>query len=104
MFPAILLPLEPAWTWTLIPLAFLNNSYWSLIHECIHDLFNRDRRTNLLFGRTMSILFGSPFQIVRLTHLLHHKLNRTAQEATEVYDPERTSVASVAFGYYFQIL
>jgi fatty acid desaturase len=104
ILPVALLPLSPQWAWTLVPLALLNNAYWSLIHEAIHDLFNADRRTNLLFGRGMSVLFGSPFQIVRLSHLLHHKLNRTPREATEVYERGSPSVAAIAFGYYFQIL
>jgi hypothetical protein len=45
-------------------------SYWSLIHEAIHDLFHPERRVNAFFGRALSILFGSPFQILRLSHLL----------------------------------
>lgn len=104
ILPAVLLPLGAEWGWTLLPLALLNNSYWSLIHESIHDLFSPNRRRNMLFGRGMSVLFGSPFQIVRLSHLLHHKLNRTPREATEVYERGSPSVAAIAFGYYFQIL
>src|SRR5690242_11739620 len=102
--PAVLLPLNSHWGWTLLPLIALNNSYWSLIHESIHDLFNSNRAVNRFFGRAMSIMFGSPFQIVRLSHLLHHKRNRTPKEATEVYDPARASIGAVAFAYYFQIL
>jgi fatty acid desaturase len=102
--PAVLLPLDARWAWTLLPLVFLNNSYWSLIHESIHDLFHPSRSINKFFGRAMSILFGSPLQIVRLSHLLHHKLNRTPKEATEVYDPRATSIRAAARGYYFQIL
>jgi fatty acid desaturase len=104
ILPAALLPLSLRWGWTLLPLVFLNNSYWSLIHESIHDLFNANRRTNILCGRAMAVMFGSPFQIVRLSHLLHHKLNRTPKEATETYDRDHASVLAVEFGYYFQIL
>src|SRR5437899_5711472 len=49
-------------------------------------------------------MFGPLFRILRLSHLLHHKLNRTPIEATELYDKEKTSVLVAVFGYYFQIL
>ena len=104
ILPLWLLPLDLKWAWTLLPLAFLNNPYWSLIHEAIHDLFHPARRVNNFFGRSLSILFGSPFQILRLSHLLHHKLNRTPMEATELYDRGKNARAAAAFGYYFQTL
>ena len=104
ILPVWLLPLDLNWAWTLVPLAFLNNPYWSLVHEAIHDLFHPVRRINTFFGRWLSIMFGSPFQILRLSHLLHHKLNRTPLEATELYDRGTGSLVMVAFGYYFQIL
>ena len=102
--PVWLLPLEAAWAWTLLPLAFLHNSYWSLIHEAIHDLFHPAPRFNMLFGRVAGVLFGAPFRILRLSHLLHHKLNRTPMEATELFDPAKSSRRRAALGYYFQIL
>jgi fatty acid desaturase len=104
ILPLWLLPLNLKWAWTLVPLALLNNPFWSLLHEAIHDLFHPNRRVNMFFGRVMSVMFGSPFQILRLSHLLHHKLNRTPKEATETYEPGKSSIFAVAFGYYFQIL
>ena len=104
VLPMWLLPLDGRWAWTLLALAVLNNPFWSLIHEAIHDLLHPKRQTNLVLGRALSIMFGSPFRILRLSHLLHHKLNRTPIEATELYDKENTSVLVAAFGYYFQIL
>jgi fatty acid desaturase len=104
ILPLWLLPLNSIWAWTLVPLAFLNNPYWSLIHEAIHDLFHPRRRVNRLFGRALSVMFGSPFQILRLSHLLHHKLNRTLLEATEVYERGKSPLFMAEFGYYFQIL
>ena len=104
ILPVWLLPLDLRWAWTLLPLAFLNNPYWSLIHEAIHDLFHPVRRVNVLFGRALSIMFGSPFQILRLSHLLHHKLNRMPLEGTELFDRGKGSLSIVAFGYFFQIL
>ncbi|HJX11887.1 MAG TPA: fatty acid desaturase, partial [Candidatus Binatia bacterium] len=104
ILPLWLLPGNPAWGWTLLPLAFLNNPYWSLIHEAIHDLFHPARKVNAFLGRLMAIFFGAPFRILRLSHLLHHKLNRLPVEGTEYYDKTRKSKVAAAPGYYFQIL
>ncbi len=104
ILPAFLLPGDFRWAWVLVPIALLNNPYWSLLHEAIHDLFYPDSRVNMFFGRALSIGFGSPFRILRLSHLLHHKLNRTPKEGTEFYDRGKTSLFSAAAGYYFQIL
>ena len=104
ILPLWLLPGDRAWGWTLLPLAFLNNPYWSLIHEAIHDLFHPSRKVNAFVGRSMAIFFGAPFRILRLSHLLHHKLNRLPVEGTEYYDKTKSSKAGAAPGYYFQIL
>lgn len=102
--PLWLLPANVAWGWTLLPLALLNNCYWSLLHEAIHDLFHPARRTNAMFGRALAVMFGAPFRILRVSHLLHHKLNRTPLEGTEFFERGKTSVVRATLGYYFQIL
>ena len=104
VLPGMLLPVNRNWGWLLLPLALLTNPFWSLIHEAIHDLFNASKSVNGFFGRLLSILFGSPFRILRLSHLLHHKLNRMPVEGTEYYDREKGSSAAAAPGYFFQIL
>jgi fatty acid desaturase len=98
------LPTHFRWAWVLLPIALLNNSYWSLLHEAIHDLFYPNTRVNMIFGRALSVMFGSPFRVLRLSHLLHHKLNRTAKEGTEFYERGKTSMPIAAGGYFFQIL
>jgi fatty acid desaturase len=103
VLPLWLLPAAPAWGWTLLPVALLTNPFWSLIHEAIHDLLHPNRRVNAYIGRFLAILFGSPFRILRFSHLLHHKLNRLPVEGTEYYDGNQKSKASAAPGYYFQI-
>ncbi len=104
LLPACLLPSDFHWAWLLLPIALLNNSYWSLLHETIHDLFYPKSHVNMFFGRGLSVIFGSPFRILRLSHLLHHKLNRTPKEGTELYDRDATSIFKAAGGYFFQIL
>lgn len=103
VMPLWLLPRDRRWAWLLLLFAALNNPYWSLLHEAIHDLFHPSRAVNTFFGRALAVLFGSPFRILRLSHLLHHKLNRTLAEATEPYEAGKTPWPRAALGYYFQI-
>jgi fatty acid desaturase len=104
VLPTSLLPVTSNWGWLLLPLALLTNPFWSLIHEAIHDLFNANKSVNSFFGRLMAILFGSPFRILRLSHLLHHKLNRMPVEGTEYFDRDKGTKCAAAPGYFFQIL
>lgn len=104
LLPFYLLPLNGWWALTLLPVAALSNSFWSLTHEAIHDNFHPVSRINWMAGRMLSVFFGSPFRVLRLSHLLHHKLNRSPIEGTELYDPDRNSRRRANLGYYFQIL
>ncbi len=104
LLPLWLMPRDSRWGWLLVPLAFLTNPFWSLIHEAIHDLLHANKAVNLFIGRMLAIMFGSPFRILRLSHLLHHKLNRMPVEGREYYDRDKSSKAATAPGYYFQIL
>ena len=105
ILPLYFLPKSLWWSLILVPFAALNNALWALIHESIHDLFNSSNRINLAAGRLLSIFFGSPFHILRLTHLSHHKFNRSPLEkGTEIYDPEEVSRVKASFRYFFYIL
>ncbi len=104
LLPLFLLPHSQVWAWTLLPLAFFTNPFWSLIHEAIHDLFHSHRGINAWAGRLLAVLFGSPFRILRLSHLVHHKLNRLPQEGTEYFDRSESTKTKAAPGYFFQIL
>jgi fatty acid desaturase len=104
ILPLWLLPAHRAWALTLLPLALLTNPFWSLIHEAIHDLFHSNRAVNGCAGRVFGIMFGAPFRILRLSHLLHHKLNRLPVEGTEYFDKCTSSKSATAPGYYLRIL
>lgn len=104
LLPLYLFPVSGWWALTLLPVAALSNSFWSLIHEAIHDNFHPVSRINMIAGRVLSVFFGSPFCVLRLSHLLHHKLNRSPVEGTELYDPDRSSRLRASLSYYFQIL
>jgi fatty acid desaturase len=104
ILPLYLLPKSLRWSIFLVPIACSNNPLWALLHEAIHDLFNSSGRINLVFGRVLAIFFGSPFHILRQTHLSHHKFNRSATEkGTEIYDPGEVSKTKANFRYFFYI-
>ena len=102
--PLWLLPADPLWGLTLIPLALLTNTYWALAHETFHGSFCKSATNNVVVGRILCMLFGSPYHLLRLGHLLHHGFNRTSRERVEVYDPSQTSWGRAALSYYAQLL
>ena len=102
--PLVLLPRSMGWSLALIPLALLNNSLWALIHEAIHGQFSVTRSVNAALGRLLSLFFGSSFEVLRWSHLSHHKFNRTlTEQGTEVYDPQAASRLSATVKFYLQI-
>jgi fatty acid desaturase len=104
VLPLYFLPKSMRWSLILVSIAALNNPFWALIHEAIHDLFSASSRTNVAAGRLLSVFFGSPFHVLRLTHLSHHKFNRSPLEkGTEIYDPTRVSKLRASFQYFFYI-
>jgi len=104
ILPLCLLQKNMHWSLVIIPISALNNPFWALIHEAIHDLFSSSSGTNVAAGRLLSLFFGSPFHVLRLTHLSHHKFNRSPLEkGTEVYDPARWSKRRANFTYFFYI-
>lgn len=104
ILPIYLLPKGTRWDYLVILLAFTITPLWALLHEAIHGIFNSSSRLNRVFGRMLAICFGSPFNILRLTHLSHHKFNRTVTEkGTEIYDPKNVSCFRASIQYFFYI-
>src|SRR5215471_1392000 len=101
LLPLVFLSRDARWGFAILPLALLNNPLWALVHEAIHSVFHGSERCNRAAGRVLSIFFGAPFHILRLTHLSHHKFNRSPLErGTEIYDSALTSKARAATFYY----
>ncbi len=90
--PLLLLPLDPAWGWLLILPILATTPLWSMIHEGIHGHLHPSRSWNDRLSRLLAILFGCPFQLTRLGHLMHHRFNRTPLNRLEVVEttPEPT--------------
>jgi len=84
VLPLVLLPLNLHWAWTLIPAALLTTTNWALLHECFHGTFHPQASTNDKAGRVLSIALGSPYRVLRVGHLMHHRFNRSELDRTEV--------------------
>lgn len=91
---------DRAWALMLVPLVLATNTLWSLIHEAIHGLLFTQRRSNDWSGRLLAIVFGAPFRVLRVGHLLHHRYSRSPRERTEVYEPATTRWLTAACAYY----
>lgn len=82
--PLVLLPLSPDLGWILAVCVLATPTHWSVIHEAVHGHLLSDRRSNERWARVLSVLFGSPFQLLRFGHLMHHRFNRTAIQRSDV--------------------
>ncbi len=103
VLPLTLLPLSPWWALLVLPLAALNNPLWSLAHETIHGLFHPSGKINRLAGRSLGIVYGAPWRLVRVGHLLHHQFNRTELNRLEAYRPDHESKLGCALDYYYKL-
>ncbi len=103
ILPLWLLPGDPDWGWLLLLPVLLSNAWWALIHEAIHGVLFPSRGVNRLVGRTQAILFGAAFDLLRWGHLLHHALNRTQRERSEVYVAGKDGLPWFTLSYYFRL-
>jgi fatty acid desaturase len=104
LLPAWLLPLDGAWGWLLLLPVLLSNGWWAFIHEAIHGTLSPDRDINRTMGRMQGILFGAGFDLLRWGHLLHHAMNRTRRDRSEVYEEGRRNRAAFTLEYYGRLL
>ena len=102
--PVWLLPRTPWWGLTLVPVALLSNTLWSLVHEAIHGHLLASRAASERAGRLLATLHGASFRPLRLGHLGHHRYSRTVRERSEVYSPALVSHGVAAVAYYPRIL
>ena len=77
----------------------LNNTMFSLMHEAVHGMFHRNRMVNEIAGNVAAAFFPTVFLIQRLSHLTHHKNNRSTVERFDYYAPEDYHFLKVAQWY-----
>jgi fatty acid desaturase len=104
VLPCVLLPHDAAWAWLLVPLVLVTIPHWALIHEAVHGHLMPGRVANDRLGRILAILFGAPFDVLRVGHLSHHALNARAVERPELYDPSARSRLLAILGYFPRLL
>lgn len=60
--------------------ALLHNTLFCLLHEAAHNIFSTNRFINDLFGVFCAATFPTSFTLQKISHLGHHKRNRTDKE------------------------
>ena len=80
---------EAWWQWLFACLGFalVNNTIFSLLHESVHGVFHANRSLNEAFGRISAAFFPTGFTIQRVSHLGHHRRNRTDLELYDYVTP-----------------
>lgn len=75
-----------------IAFSFLGNTIFSLLHESVHGVFHPSRAVNDLFGTVSAAFFPTGFTFQKVSHLGHHRRNRTDLEMFDYYYPEDSRI------------
>ncbi|AYV56994.1 fatty acid desaturase [Leptospira kmetyi] len=96
-----------SWLWIfgilLLFSTIFSYTLWALIHECVHGNFSNSRNESHLSGRILCILFGTPYQVVKTAHLMHHKFNRAEGERIEYVEAGAGPILVQKFFYYVRL-
>ncbi|MFN8845437.1 MAG: fatty acid desaturase family protein [Bdellovibrionales bacterium] len=65
--------------------SFSNNTLFSLLHECVHRAFSKNKQINEFFGTLTAAFFPTGFRLQRRFHMSHHRHNRTDSEMFDMY-------------------
>lgn len=101
--------------WTVVALAafafsFVNNTIFSLLHECVHGTFHPNARINHGAGVLFAAFFPTAFTIQRVSHFGHHRRNRTDLEIYDYYLPHQSRwlktywIYCLLTGFYWAII
>jgi fatty acid desaturase len=104
VIPLVLLPRSPAWGGLLLLPVLLTNSWWAFMHEAIHNHLFGSRMLSRTLGRINAVMFGAPFDLLRIGHILHHATSRTPRERSEIYVPGLHDPTVFSISYYFRLL
>jgi fatty acid desaturase len=67
---------------------FSNNTLFSLLHECVHRCYSKNKIINEIAGNFTAFFFPTALVFQRTCHLGHHLRNRTDCEMFDMYYPE----------------
>lgn len=84
-----------AGAWWVVALAavlfsYSNNTIFSLHHEAVHRLFSPHPRLNDAAGVCLAGFFPTIFSVQRISHLGHHRRNRTDEELYDYFLPHQS--------------
>jgi fatty acid desaturase len=103
----------PHWTvlaGAAVAFSFANNTVFSLLHECVHGTFHPITRVNERAGVLFAAFFPTAFAIQRVSHLGHHRRNRTDLELYDYYLPHQSRwlktywIYCLLTGFYWSII
>jgi fatty acid desaturase len=78
---------------------FANNTIFSFMHEAVHGMFHPNQTVNETAGNIAAAFFPTIFVVQRLSHLTHHKNNRSDLERFDYYEPADNHLLKV-FQWY----
>jgi fatty acid desaturase len=90
--------------------SYTNNTLFSLHHEAVHGLFHPNRRVNESAGVVLAGFFPTIFSVQRISHLGHHRRNRTDEELYDYYLPHQSRwlktywIYCLLTGFYWAII
>jgi fatty acid desaturase len=104
-----------AQSWWVMALAaivfsFTNNTLFSLHHEAVHGHLHSNISVNDWCGRLLAATFPTIFSIQRVSHLGHHRRNRSDEELYDSYLPHQSWLLKTYWlyclltGFYWSII
>ena len=100
--------------WTIAAAAsifsFTNNTIFALHHEAVHRAFHRNARINEAAGVLLAAFFPTIFRVQRVSHLGHHRRNRTDLELYDYHLPHQSWALKTYWiyclltGFYWSII
>jgi fatty acid desaturase len=82
--------------------SFLLLTNYALMHEAAHRYLHGNKKINRGLGTLLSWLFPMSFTLFTLTHIMHHRTNRTRHEMFDYYDPDDNKLKK--YGMWYAIL
>lgn len=93
-----------------IAFSFTDNTIFALHHEAVHGIFHADRRINEAAGMLCAAFFPTIFAVQRVSHLGHHRRNRTDDELYDYHLPHQSWwvktywIYCLLLGFYWSII
>ncbi|MBA3939051.1 MAG: fatty acid desaturase [Planctomycetes bacterium] len=93
-----------------VPFALLFLTNYALMHEASHGSLHADPRRNRLLGSVTGLTFPTSATMMRVTHAVHHRCNRTDHEMFDCYYPgdrvwlKRAQWYSILTGLFYVII